>query len=90
MTTKDIKVCIGRWEWLPADWEGINGLYSKPGPVIVKEALRHEKMDAYKWSGVYTLAEFEEEVNGYDPAKRKPLSFSKYWIKVLNKNRKVV
>lgn len=65
-----MKVYVGRWDLLPKDWEGINGLYEKSEEEIQSEigreidewAKTHKQED--KLMGVYTLGGFEEEFNG--------------------------
>lgn len=63
-------VLVGRWDLLPEDWEGINGLYEKSYEEIKQEVGR--QMDAYhdKFGeddpniGSYTRMEFQETFNG--------------------------
>ena len=79
-----MKIYVGRWDLLPEEWEGINGLYEKSTKEIVAEIGREmeewEKNNPYEddLMGVYTLEEFEEEFNGDNERK---LNGTDYWIK---------
>lgn len=57
-------VCVGRWEWLPADWEGFNGLSEKEMVSVIGEAQRqHKEHPADGMVGVYTDRQFEDTFN---------------------------
>lgn len=80
-----MKVYVGRWDLLPEEWEGINGLYEKPKQDIKKEVER-EKAVYLKEHGLedfyidsYTLEEFEETFNADNNS---ALHGSTYWIKI--------
>ena len=79
-----MKIYIGRWDLLPEDWEGINGLYEKSEEEISEEVTRQnvscfDEMDEqYDNIGVYTPREFEEEFN----ANKGELNGDNYWIKI--------
>lgn len=55
---------VGRWDLLPEEWEGINGLYEKSEDDIRKEVFRQMDLSADKYIGGYTMEEFEETFNG--------------------------
>lgn len=63
-------ILVGRWDMLPEEWEGINGLYEKSDEEIMQEVGR--QMDAFFDKhghddfriGAYTRMEFQEEFNG--------------------------
>lgn len=80
-----MKIYVGRWDLLPYDWEGINGLEIKSEEEIVKELAREieEYDDNHPVSdnrmGIYTPGEFENEFN-YDTKGR--LTTDIYWIKI--------
>lgn len=76
------KIYVGRWDLLPKEWEGINGLYEKTDEEIKNEVDREKKTDDGYYDyfvGVYTLKEFEETFNGDDSEK---LTGITYWIKI--------
>lgn len=79
-------IYVGRWNLLPEEWEGINGLYEKSKDEIIAEIGREieqwAKSNPYEDNlmGVYTLEEFEEEFNGDNERK---LNGTDYWIKIL-------
>ena len=78
-------IYVGRWDILPEDWEGINGLYEKGQDEIRAEIDR--QMNAYydKYHrddcniGGYTPTEFEETFNGDNNAE---LHGTTYFIKI--------
>lgn len=81
-----MKVCVGRWDLLPEEWDGINGLYNKSGKAILKEAEREESAAAEEYPddrfiGVFSLAEFEEEMNGFIDDGKDDFSPVTHWIK---------
>ena len=60
-------IYVGRWNLLPEEWEGINGLYEKSEEEIKAELDRQIKTDeGYHddYLGIYTKMEFEETFNG--------------------------
>lgn len=67
-------ILVGRWDMLPEDWEGINGLYEKSNEEIKQEVGR--QMDAFYQKhgyddnniGSYTRMEFQETFNGDNEA----------------------
>lgn len=62
-------IYVGRWELLPAEWEGINGLYEKSEEEIKAEIFRQQSIceDTIGWYddyiGGYLPLEFEETFN---------------------------
>ena len=84
MKANDIIVYVGRWDLLPEDWEGINGLYEATKPDIINELSR--EIDAYaethtkedNFMGAYTLEEFEDTFN---QCLTHFLDSKTYWIK---------
>lgn len=80
-----MKIYVGRWDLLPEEWEGINGLYEATKEEIVEELSR--EIDAYAEThesednriGVYEPAEFEAEFNeDLDGS----FNTKTYWIKI--------
>lgn len=76
---------VGRWDLLPEDWEGINGLYEKSKHEIIDEVAREmdiaidDNLDDRDYIGAYTPEEFEEEFNGSHSGW---LSSDDYWLKI--------
>ena len=78
----EMKVCVGRWNLLPEDWDGINGLYGKSGKAILKEeAVAAEEYPDDRFIGVFSLVEFEEELNQYIDDGRDDFSPVTHWVK---------
>ena len=78
-----MNIYVGRWDLLPDEWEGINGLYEKSEEEIAKEVYRqvakivaHGDLDAN--IGRYADKEFEEFFNGQ---LQDNISSVDYWIK---------
>lgn len=79
-----MKIYVGRWDLLPEEWEGINGLYEATKQDIVSELIReieqyamsHRKED---FMGAYTLEEFEDTFNH---CLTRFLDSRVYWIKI--------
>ena len=77
-----MKIYVGRWDMLPASWEGYNGLSEKVEPEISKEVARQSWTDEGHidpFVGIYSPQTFEEtfnqDLNGGGNTK-------KYWIKI--------
>lgn len=80
-----MKIYVGRWDMLPEDWEGINGLYEKSEEEIRLETEREYSEYALKGAGpddnigTYEPKVFEETFNhdlyGLFTTQR-------YWIKI--------
>lgn len=77
-----MKIYVGRWDLLPASWEGYNGLSEKVEPEISREVSRQNWTDeGYldPFIGIYTPEEFEETFN-QDIEGR--FNTQTYWIKI--------
>ena len=80
-----MKIYVGRWDLLPEEWEGINGLYEATKQDIVSELIReieqyamsHRKEDNFM--GAYTLEEFEDTFN---QCLTHFIDSRVYWIKI--------
>lgn len=87
-------VCIGKWRLLPKSWDGVNGLYSKTGKQIIKEAERQERLSMPgekhaaddNFIGVMKLDEFEDTFNHYLDDGNEMLDPLEYWIKFVDEN----
>ena len=79
-----MKIYVGRWDMLPLQWEGINGLELASQQEIKRELAREieEYDDTHPTTdnrmGVYTPEEFEAEFN-YDT--KGQFTTETYWIK---------
>lgn len=63
-------IYVGKWRFLPEDWEGINGLYEKSQDEIRAEIARQMDIEidvdgeySHNLIGSYTYEEFEETFN---------------------------
>lgn len=80
-----MRIYVGRWDLLPEDWEGINGLYEKYEEEIESETKRQQDFlllyTGYEddFVGSYTPEEFEEEFN---QCLTRFISSQDYWIKI--------
>lgn len=80
-----MKIYVGRWDLLPEEWEGINGLYEKSEEEINEEVQRQieivvdDNTNERDYVGIYTPVEFEEEFNGSHSGW---LTSDDYWIKI--------
>lgn len=80
-----MKIYVGRWDMLPYEWEGINGLSRQDKDGIIKELAREVELYATTHArednrmGVYTAQEFEDEFN-YDT--KGAFNTETYWIKI--------
>lgn len=80
-----MKIYVGRWDLLPAEWEGITGLYEATREEIILELAR--EIDIYAEThdsednriGVYTTSEFEAEFNEDIDGS---FNTETYWIKI--------
>lgn len=85
-------IYVGRWDLLPEDFEGINGLYDASEKEIREEVYRQDALcvdemdDQYDHIGIYTVEEFEEEFNANEGA----LNGGKYWIKFFQDGKNLV
>ena len=84
MKANDIIVYVGRWDLLPEEWEGINGLYEKTRDELREEVGRQmdialdNDLEGRDFIGAYTLEEFEETFN---QCLTHFIDSSVYWIK---------
>lgn len=81
-----MKVYVGRWDLLPEEWEGINGLYEKSEEEIKAEVKR--EIDAWEdihhnpynnFMGFYNPDEFEDTFN---QCLTHFIDSKDYWIKI--------
>lgn len=82
-----MKIYVGRWDLLPASWEGYNGLSEKSEEEIKLEVTREinvwADMPPYNpynnFMGFYTHQEFEETFN---QCLTHFIDSKDYWIKI--------
>lgn len=75
-----MKIYVGRWDLLPASWEGYNGLSEKSEEEIMAEVSRQEDiMEDDDFIAVYTPEEFEETFN---QCLTHFINSNTYWIKI--------
>ena len=82
-----MRIYVGRWDLLPEDWDGDQGLNEKPKYDIIDEVARQRvvlyrpsPMDSYGCLvGSYTPKEFEATFNNDLWNK---LNTKDYWIKI--------
>lgn len=77
-----MKIYVGRWDLLPAEWEGYNGLVEKSEREIISELSREVDIDPYGQDnniGIYEPMEFEESFN-YDSEQK--MDSDIYWIRI--------
>lgn len=80
MEANNIKVYVGRWDYLPAYVEGHSGLMEMSEKDVKAEVSR--QWDEYKdnaFINVYSLEEFEETFN---ECLTQFIDSKKYWIKI--------
>jgi hypothetical protein len=89
-------IYVGRWDLLPEDWEGVNGLYVKSQADIERE-VDLEEYEANnlclddRYIGKYTPEQFEEEINHFVNDSREGFSCVTHWIKFFDDDgRKLV
>lgn len=73
-----MKIYVGRWDLLPEDWEGYNGLCEENEDKISLEVLQ-ESTTQDMFVGIYTPEEFENTFNGDLIG---AFNSEKYWIKI--------
>lgn len=87
-------IFVGRWDLLPEDWEGINGLYKKTVPELEAEVRRESNIFGPcpddRFIGMFTPEEFEEELNHFIDDGRDEFSPITHWIKVTDGRRVLV
>ena len=75
-----MKIYVGRWDLLPAEWEGYNGLSEKSEEEIKAEVSRQvDIMEEDTFIAVYTPEEFEETFN---QCLTRFIDSNTYWIKI--------
>lgn len=75
-----MKIYVGRWDLLPADWEGINGLYEKSEEEIRAEISREvDILEEDTFIAVYEPEEFEDTFN---QCFTHFIDSKDYWIKI--------
>ena len=80
-----MNIYMGRWELLPPEWEGINGLYGKTEEEIALEITRQQQVcedalgDDDDYIGRYNPLQFEETFN---QDLEKQLTSDTYFIKI--------
>ena len=73
-------IYVGRWDLLPKEWEGINGLYEKKEEEIREEISRQVDVAGNDYFiAIYTPEEFEETFNGDNNS---ALHGTAYFIKI--------
>lgn len=75
-----MKIYVGKYEHLPQEWEGYNGLVEKSESAIMAEVQRQIRIDEDDdLIGVYEKDDFEEAINGLlnpDP------HVCDYWVRI--------
>ena len=88
MEKNEIRIYVGRWDMLPAEWEGIQGLDVADEGEVKREVERQHSILATNkphseeecdYVGVYTPEVFEAEFN-YDL--QGFFTTQTYWIKI--------
>ena len=81
-----MKIYVGRWDLLPEEWEGYNGLIEKSEEEIRAEISREVDIDTRCNTfdqdnniAIYTEKEFEEAFN-YDSERK--MDSDIYWIRI--------
>lgn len=74
-----MKIYVGRWDLLPKEMEGINGLYNITREEATHEVLRQEDETHDRVCGIYFPHEFEDLFN-QDLTGR--FNNADYWIKI--------
>lgn len=75
-----MKIYVGKYEYLPQEWEGYNGLVEKSEAEIMAEVQRQIGIDEDDdLIGVYEKKEFEATINGLlNP----DLRVCNYWVRI--------
>lgn len=80
-----MKIYVGRWDVLPASWEGYNGLCERGENEILHEVSEQQRVcrnrpcDKDYYPGVYTPKQFEETFNSDI---NNDFRTDTYWIKI--------
>ena len=80
MEQSNMKIYVGRWDLLPASWEGYNGLSEKSEEEIKAEVSREvDIMEEDTFIAIYEPDEFEDTFN---QCLTRFISSQDYWIKI--------
>lgn len=75
-----MKIYVGRWDLLPEEWEGYNGLSEKSEEEIFNEVVREKLLcQIPNYIGVFDAEEFEETFN---QCLTHFIDSKDYWIKI--------
>lgn len=74
-----MKIYVGRWDLLPEEWEGYNGLCKMDSWDTSEEVSREKRHSKDKIIGEYTVEEFEETFN---QDINNVFRTDTYWIKI--------
>lgn len=74
-----MKIYVGRWDLLPDDMEGYNGLSEMDSWYASEEVAREKRHSDDKFIGEYTGEEFEETFNQF---LTQFIDSRDYWIKI--------
>ena len=75
-----MKIYVGRWDLLPNEWEGYNGLSEKSEAEIRMEVSREvSEQEEDSFIAIYTPEEFEETFN---QCLTRFIDSNTYWIKI--------
>ena len=75
-----MKIYVGRWDLLPAEWEGYNGLSEKSEEEIKAEISREvDIIEEDTFIAIYEPEEFEETFN---QCLTRFIDSNNYWIKI--------
>lgn len=81
-----MKIYVGRWDLLPEEWEGINGLYEKSEEEIAAEISREVDQDAaenrYYEDNLIAIYEPEEFEDTFNQCLTHFIDSKDYWIKI--------
>ena len=74
-----MKIYVGRWDLLPEDMEGYDGLSKVDSFTTAEEVAREKRHSDDKFIGEYSGEEFEETFN---QDINNSLRTDRYWIKI--------
>lgn len=74
-----MNIYVGRWDLLPAEWEGYNGLSEKSEEEIYQEVKREWLESGDNFIECYSPEEFEETFN---QCLSHFIDSNTYWIKI--------
>lgn len=79
MEQSNMKIYVGRWDLLPEDWEGYNGLSKMDSWDASEEVSREKRHHEDNLIGEYDAAEFEDTFN---QDLEGAFNTKEYWIKI--------